>query len=143
MNGESEPEFDPEELSEAISEAMSTGARKLCIRARRCVRAISCESAQDRGVTCDLQDLFKGKATDFNDCSSWTPRKELASTGDVPRRRAGSGSKHNAHADRQAAQRELLRRINAGEPIPNSPYTPAELKTQLEASLKRKLEKKP
>lgn len=148
-DGGIEPEeFDPEEIADAIAEAQEDiVGQKYCIRAQHCIRKISCEHAQQRNQTTELLDLFEGKAADFNDCSNWRARRELGGTLDIPRRSGSQRrrSRHNQHANREAAVRELIRKIDAGEPIPQSPYTPEELRNMLnhkrEAAIKKILQR--
>lgn len=133
--------FDLESFGQEIEDSIRDGVgRKICIRAKHCVRKISCEHAQVREATAELQDLFQGKSSDFGDCSNWKARTELNTQLDLPRRRGG-GSRHNQHANREAAVRELIRKIDAGEPLPNSPYTPEELRNMLNSKREKALKK--
>lgn len=134
-------EFDnPEDFASAVQEALGdpSGTRKLCMRAIQCVRKLTCEHAQTRQGTVELQDLFNGRAPDLGDCENWSPRRELNTGLDIPRRKSGGISRHNAHANRIRAQEELLRKIEAGEPLPYSTQSPEELKKMLYESRARR-----
>lgn len=113
-----EGEFDPEDFAETLREATSdTGAKKLCMRAKRCSRGISCENAQTRNRTVEIQDLFQGKSPDLGDCSNWVARRELNTGLDIIQRPKGAG-RHNTHANKRQAYTELLLRAKSGGPIP-------------------------
>ena len=137
------PDSDPEDVGKAIQEAVeeataTTGLRKLCVRRHRCARKMTCEHAQVRNQSSDVVDLFRGKSPDLGDCENWKARRELNTELDIIRRPNGSGSRHNAHADREAARKELIRKIDAGEPIPFSNHTPEELKNMLDNARRKK-----
>jgi hypothetical protein len=132
-------DFDPQSMADAIGDVKSGEARKYCIRSKQCPRSMTCDYAREPTETTELADLFQGKSANLGDCSNWYIRPELYSSLDVPRRRNGSGSRHNSHApDRAAAHAELIRKIDAGEPIPYSPYTPEEMKNMLNAARRKK-----
>jgi hypothetical protein len=133
-------EFD-DELQKSMQEAIAdAGRRKVrCIRKTRCARNMTCEYAQIRNETANLEDLYKGSGLhDFRDCENWLARKELNTALDIIRRPNGSGSRHNLHADRDAERRKLLERIERGEGLPNSAHTPEELRNMLIASRRKK-----
>jgi hypothetical protein len=110
---DSEPDIDSNELAREFIDGGGlggTGLNTFCIRNKQCARAITCEHAHadKRGGSVKIEDLFQGKAADLSDCENWTPRRELNTELDVPRRRSGSGSRHNAHAPDRTRAREAM-----------------------------------
>jgi hypothetical protein len=85
----------------------TSGIRKLCMDHKRCGLGMLCEHAQNRGVSCDLVSAWS-EPKKHGECDNYFPRTELGSTGDVPRKRAGT-PRTNQHApDRQRARQAIL-----------------------------------
>ncbi len=136
MTGEEFNEEIEKGIQDAIREASAKKVR--CIRRTRCARNMTCEYAQIRNETAELQDLFVGKAPNLGDCENWKARRELNTGLDMPRRPAGAGSRHNSHVDRNAERKKLIEKIERGEGLPFSSHTPEELRNMLEASRRKK-----
>lgn len=133
---------DPDQFAKQLQEEIigESKPRQLCMRAKRCSRNLTCEHAQVRNKAANVVDLFRGQQTNgYADCANWLARDELRTEGDIFRKKRPDGTKHNLHASREAERKELLRKIDAGEPIPFSNHTPEELKNMLDASRRKKV----
>lgn len=68
------------------------GIRKMCTDHKRCGLGLTCEHAQVRNESCELQSLWAPTGNDLSGCGNWMPRKELCSENDIFR---GKSRKHN------------------------------------------------
>lgn len=82
-------DFDPASL---LGDNLQLGGiRKQCTDYRRCGLGLACEHAQTRNEASELVGLWDGNT---NACGNFTPRRELQSTGDLPRKKPGH-KRHN------------------------------------------------